>query len=156
MILIHVQISGQDVVGFWKSVNPDKGFTTSILAVYEYKNKIYGQLIVTYDEKTGSLIDTYDAPAQKASHVKGEPFLVKICLFWGLEKKGDRYKAGTVLDPRTGMKFACELWTSGGLLVIRGLVGPFGMNEFFHPASASDFPSGFAVPALTAFVPVLP
>jgi uncharacterized protein (DUF2147 family) len=156
ILMIQEGIFAQDVVGYWKSVNAEKGFTTSVVAVYEYQGKIYGQLVVTYDEKTGTLIDTVYAPVQKAGTVKDKPFLVKICIFWNLEKKGTKYKGGTVLDPRTGMTFACELWVNTGLLMIRGLVGPFGMNEIFYPAGDADFPPGFDKPPLSSLIPVLP
>lgn len=146
----------QDVCGFWKTVDKKRGFTTSVIAVYEYEGKIYGQVIIGNDEKTGALIDTFYDPVQVAEKLKSKPFLERINIFWGLEPRGEKYGGGTVFDPRTGWRFACELWTEDGFLVLRGLIGPFGKNVLFHPAVDADFPPGFLVPDLGSFVPVVP
>ena len=42
-----------------------------------------------------------------------------------LSPDGDRYKAGTILDPEDGKVYKAELWIEDGKLKVRGYLGPF-------------------------------
>jgi len=139
----------EEAVGFWKTVDKGKGFTTSVIAVYIREDCLVGRIIVSNDEHTGEFIETYEAPMQRVSKLKENPFLLRINLFWGLKRTENRWVGGKVFDPRSGNTYRCEVWVEKGVLILRGQVGPFGLNNRFYPALAEDFPSGFVPPDLS-------
>ena len=133
----------QDAVGFWKTVDRGKGFTTSVIAVYIREDCLEGRIIISYDEHTGAFIEAFQAPKQRVSKLKENPYLLGINLFWGLKRAENRWVGGKVFDPRSGNTFRCEVWVEKDVLVLRGQVGPFGLNNRFYPALEEDFPPGF-------------
>jgi uncharacterized protein (DUF2147 family) len=42
-----------------------------------------------------------------------------------LQKSGNEYIGGTVLDPEEGKVYRCKIWLEGNTLKLRGYVGPF-------------------------------
>jgi uncharacterized protein (DUF2147 family) len=42
-----------------------------------------------------------------------------------MEKSGDEYAAGNILDPEEGKVYKCKLWLEGTELKVRGYWGPF-------------------------------
>jgi len=146
----------QDAVGFWKTVDRGKGFTTSVIAVYIREDCLEGRIIVSYDEQTGAFIETFQAPKQRVSKLKGNPYLLGINLFWGLKRAENRWVGGKVLDPRSGNTFRCEVWVEKDVLVLRGQVGPFGLSNRFYPALKEDFPPDFILPNLTSIESIIP
>lgn len=39
-----------------------------------------------------------------------------------LEKKGNEFKGGDILDPKNGKIYDCKLWVENGVLKVRGYV----------------------------------
>jgi len=143
-------------VGFWKTVDSQKGFTTSVIAVYTVDDLLYGRIIISNDEKTGELIETFYNLGQRISKLKSNPYLLGVNLFWGLHRGTDRWTGGRVLDPRTGNTYSCQIWVDSNGLVLRGKVGPFGLNNRFYPTQDADFPPGFIKPDLSQMQPCIP
>jgi uncharacterized protein (DUF2147 family) len=146
----------QDAVGFWKTVDRGKGFTTSVIAVYIREDCLVGRIIVSNDEHNGAFIETFHAPMQRISKLKGNPYLLGINLFWGLKRAENRWVGGKVFDPRSGNTFRCEVWVDKDVLILRGQVGPFGLNNRFYPALEEDFPPEFILPDLASMESIIP
>ena len=145
-----------EAIGFWKTVDSRKHFTTSIMAVYTYEEMLYGRIIVSFDEKSGALLETHHNAQQQIETVPGRPKLLEVDLFWNLRWEQDRYKGGTVLDPRSGRSFACESYVKDQTFILRGKIGPFGMNSVFYRALPEDFPAGYTPPDVQQMRPKLP
>jgi hypothetical protein len=142
--------------GYWKIVDRREGFTQTIVAVYEYDDALYGRNIVNFDESSGDLIDTIYQPSLRVPNIAGTPFLTETSLFWGLEREGSRWKHGKILDPRSGRIYSCELRIRDETLILRGKWGPFFRNQPLYPATADDYPAGFALPDTRGWVPKIP
>ncbi len=149
-------IGERNVVGFWKTIDDKENFTTSIIVSYIYKNKLYGKVIVSFDEKSGEYIESYLNPSIIAHKVEGKPLLLDIDIFYDLSFDGEKYSGGHVLDPRSGKTYKAEVWTNEDGLILRGKFGPFGMNNLFLPAGAKDFPAFVKVPNISSFTPYIP
>lgn len=149
-------ISSTEVVGFWKTVDSHKGFTTSVIAVYACDQTVYGRVIVSYDEKTGELLETMYDPQKFVEKLSHPQRLLDINIFWNLHLAKNRWKGGRVFDPRSGNTFNCELWVQDEELILRGMVGPFGVNNTFLAAESGDFPTGFVPPPLDTLKPCIP
>jgi len=146
----------EDAIGFWKTVDEKANFTTSIMAVYRYEDKLYGRVIVSYDEKTGALLETHRNPYQRIETIPSRPLLLAVDIFWDLGREKERWRNGYVLDPRSGRRYTCDCWVKDKTLILRGRFGPFGLNSIFFPAETQDFPPGYTPPDLDHMTPNIP
>ena len=147
---------GEDVVGIWKQIDDETGKPQSLVAIYEYQNKYYGRIIATYDSEGQKIQDTIYKPIKKAPGVIGHPFFSGLDFIWDLEKNGNRYLGGKILDPQAGKKYDAEMWLEDGHLMIRGEVLFIGKTQKWNPAEEKDFPPDFKEPDLSKMVPVIP
>lgn len=145
-----------DAIGFWKTVHPKEQFVTSVMVVYEHQGKLYGRIIVSYDEKDGRLLETWHHPRQNIEKLPGEQLLLATDIFWDLERDQNMWKAGRVLDPRTGHMYGCDVWVERDMLVLRGRFGPFGIRQIFLKAHPADMPPLIAFPDPGTFLPSPP
>ncbi len=147
---------GQEIAGFWKSVNDKSGKPECIIAIYKYEEKYYGRIIGSYDD-TGTMNDTIYDPKGRAPGVRGEPFYCGMDIIWNLSNKGkgSRYR-GKILDPKRGNIYTAELWIKNDNLIVRGQILFLGQNREWIPALDSDFPADFKKPNLTEFIPSIP
>lgn len=148
--------SGNEAVGFWKTLDSRNQFTTSIVAVYQYDENLYGRVIVSYDEKDGSLIDTWENPSLRVLRLKHQPLLTTVDLFGDLKKQNQRWVNGYILDPRSGRTYGVDAWVEDGKLVVRGKLGPFGMRQIFHPVEKWELPYGTTFPDVSLYYPINP
>ncbi len=148
--------SPDDAIGFWKTEDEKKGFTTSIMMVYRYNGRLFGRIVVSYDEKDGTLLETHEHPQQRITTIGTHPKLLEVDIFWNLERGEDKWLGGTVFDPRSGRTYACDCWVRDDKLVLRGKFGPFGLNSVFPKALPNDFPPGYIPPDPLVSVPNIP
>ncbi|NCB01225.1 MAG: DUF2147 domain-containing protein [Spirochaetia bacterium] len=148
-------VGERNIVGFWKTIDEKKGFITSIMMTYMYQGKLYGRVIVSFDEKSGEFVESYMNPTVVASKVKGTPLLLDIDIFYNLVLDEEKYVDGMVIDPRSGKSYHAEAWTTKEGFILRGKFGPFGMNNLFLPANRQDFPEGVEVPSFSSFTPYI-
>lgn len=145
----------EDITGFWKTINEETNKRQSVVAIYPYQNKYYGRLIVTFDNQ-GNLLDSTENQKERAKAVKGHPYYAGLDFIWDLEKEGDKYVNGIILDPEKGDEYAAEAWIEKGDLIVRGEILFLGKNQTWPKAEETDFPLGFKKPDLSKFVPVIP
>jgi uncharacterized protein (DUF2147 family) len=147
---------GDDVIGFWKTIDDETHKPQSIVGIYKNHNKFYGRIVATYDEAGQSIKETLDSPKERAPGVEGHPYYVGMDIIWDLHHDGEKFTKGKILDPEKGRVYDAEMWTKDGNLIVRGELFLFGKNETWLSASASDFPAGFKMPDLSALVPKIP
>lgn len=145
----------EDIKGFWKTISDETKKPQSLVAIYPYQNKYYGRLIATYDDQ-GKILDSIENPITKAPGVKGHPYYSGLDFIWDLEKEGDKYTNGIILDPQKGYEYSAEVWIENGDLVVRGELFFIGKNQVWPKATESDFPQGFKKPDLSKLVPKIP
>ena len=148
-------LTAGNIGGFWKTIN-EEGIAQSIIAVYPYQGLYYGRLIATFDESGKNQIeDSIYKPIKRAPGVAGDPYYCGLDIIWNLKLSGSKYK-GKILDPQKGDIYNAELWEEGGKLFVRGKYLIFGRNQIWLPVQDSDLPSGFTLPDVATFVPVIP
>lgn len=154
-LLISSTLLGQDIIGFWKTINDKTGKPESIIAIYEYQQKYFGRLVATLKEN-GEIQDTMDDPKVKAPGVEGNPYYSGMDIIWNVKKEGSKYTDGKILDPEKGKIYNVEMWPSKKNLIVRGEIWIFGVNQQWIPAADNDFSGPFKKPDLTTFVPEIP
>ena len=151
--------AGEMVEGFWKIIDDETGRQRSIIALYQYQDKLYGRLVITFDENE-KVKNTIYAPQERAVALPEQPYFAGLDIVWELVKDGakERWHKGKILDPKKGKVYSSVIhWDEAKQhLVVRGKIGPFGRNQYWLRVQDNEFPEGFEIPDTTTWVPEIP
>ena len=120
-----------NVEGFWTTIDDNTGEAKSVVQVYKHNGKVYGRVVELLLNKTAT------------AKIPGNPSTLGLDIIWDLEKDGDEYNGGKVLDPEKGSVYRCSMWRDGDTLKMRGKLGIFfrtqtwKKNTTFKPASSA-------------------
>ncbi|MFD2827490.1 DUF2147 domain-containing protein [Leeuwenhoekiella polynyae] len=108
----------QDVTGKWKTIDDETGEAKSIVEIYRQDGKVYGKIaeILNKDRQDAKCVD---CPGSD----KGKP-IQDLVIIKGLEKDGDEYNDGKILDPQSGKLYKCLIELENpDKLKVRGYIG---------------------------------
>lgn len=149
-----------DVVGLWKTIDDETGVAKAVIAIYEYQGKIFGRVICSYDDEGKTIDDDMYQQKERSPFLVGDPAFNGLDIIWDLEKRGDKYAKGKIMDPGDKEKkpriYDSEMWREGDTLTVRGKILFIGRNQTWHLFNPADFPPGFEVPDYKNFVPTIP
>ncbi len=136
-----------DVFGMWKTIDDETGKAKSVILVYQYQEKLYGRIVMTFDDNERPK-DTWDNPRARAEEMPDKPYYSGLDMIWDMKPKGDTWAKGKICDPAKGKVYGCEIRYDAdtGELVVRGKIGPFGRNQFWKKVTPTDLPAGFTLP----------
>ncbi|MBW1296577.1 DUF2147 domain-containing protein [Aquimarina litoralis] len=104
-ILLTGIVNAQDgIIGKWKTIDDNTGEARSIVEIYKKGNQIYG--------KIDRILKEADR-GQLCTECEGEDYnkpIEGMVIIKGLEKDGDEYEDGTILDPENGKVYKCKIW----------------------------------------------
>lgn len=121
LIFFCFSLSAQEVTGEWKNFNKE-GKANSIIKVFEKDGKIYGKVERILKEEDRDRVCTKCEGELKNEPVEG------MLIMKGLEKDGDEYSGGTIVNPKTGKKYRCKIWldeNNPDILKVRGYLAFF-------------------------------
>ena len=128
-VLGGLMLNAQEVTGKWKTIDDNTGKARSIIDIYEDEGKIYGKITDLIDpEKDDPLCDQCSGE-DKDQPIKG------LVIIKGLEKDGDEYNSGKILDPESGKLYKCYITLEEeDILKVRGYVGfsLLGRTQYWH------------------------
>jgi uncharacterized protein (DUF2147 family) len=108
-------------VGRWKTIDDVTGDAKSVVNIWEENGKLFGRIqkIVTPDPH-----DLNPKCEDCKGEQKGKP-VIGLRILWDLQKDGDGWSGGTILDPETGKTYKCllSLEDGGKKLKVRGFIG---------------------------------
>ncbi len=120
VLMISMSINAQnEVLGKWKTIDDNTGKPRSIVEIYKNGDKIFGKIERILDEaERGNLCEEckggdYNKPIEGMVIIKG------------LEKDGNEYEDGTILDPENGKVYRCKIWVDEDnpkVLNVRGYI----------------------------------
>ena len=110
-----------NITGYWTTIDDETKEAKSVVQIYEHKGKIYGRVV-----------ELLQNPGAKAK-IKGNPAIKGMTIIWNLEKDGDTYSGGEILDPQKGKVYGCEIWREGKNLIVRGKIAFLGRNQTWQP-----------------------
>ncbi len=119
------------ITGLWKTIDDETGDEKSIVKLYEEDGKYFGRIVKLFrkaGEEQNPVCD--ECPADDPR--KDQP-LIGMEIIKNLEKSGDVYKGGTILDPGKGKIYKCKLWLEEGKLQVRGYVAFFFRTQTWLP-----------------------
>jgi uncharacterized protein (DUF2147 family) len=108
-------------VGRWKTIDDLTGKAKSVVLIWEQGGKLFGRIQKLVDPDPKDPNPTCDGCAGAQ---KGKP-VVGLQILWDLQKNGDGWSGGTILDPATGKTYKCLLSVEDGgtKLKVRGFIG---------------------------------
>lgn len=128
----------QSPVGYWKTIDDDGETAKSIVQIYEQEGELYGKVVKILNaseeaerNEEGQIICTACDGDQKNKPVEG------LVIIEGLEKDGDEWKGGTIMDPAKGKTYKAKMkLNDDGTLDVRGYVGFsfIGRTQTWQPA----------------------
>lgn len=121
LILSATFAFANDVVGFWTTIDDETKEAKSIVQIYEYEGKIYGRVVDILKDKNAT------------AKLPGSPKIIGLDIIWNLEKDGNEFNGGKILDPQKGKVYGCAVWRSGENLIVRGKIAFFGRNQTWLP-----------------------
>ena len=106
--------STEALTGSWKTKDDETGETKSIVEIYEQDGKYFGRV--------ASLMKNKDARCTECSGKKKDQPIVGLLIIEDLEKNGDHWSGGTILDPKKGSTYKLSAWfeEDPNTLYIRG------------------------------------
>jgi len=128
LLLTVTTLSAQSVFGKWKTIDDNSGEAKSFVEIYEQDGKVYGKIIEIFNKEREDALCTECEGADKDKPIKGMVFIR------GLEKDGDEYNDGKIIDPETGTMYKCYIeLEEPNKLKVRGYVGlaMFGRTQYW-------------------------
>ncbi len=110
-----------NITGYWTTIDDETKEAKSVVQIYEHQGKYYGRVV-----------ELLKNPGAKAK-IKGNPSILGLTIIWNLEKDGDTYSGGKILDPQKGSVYGCEIWREGKKLIVRGKIAFLGRNQTWLP-----------------------
>ncbi|MDX1762598.1 MAG: DUF2147 domain-containing protein [Christiangramia sp.] len=130
LIATLFQVQAQSVLGKWENRN-EEGRVNSIIKVYEKDDMIYGKVDRIMKEEDRDRVCTRCEGDLKNVPIEG------MELMKGLEKDGEEYVGGTIVDPKTGKEYRCKIWLdeeNPDVLKVRGYISLFYKTKEWHRA----------------------
>ncbi|MBE99574.1 MULTISPECIES: DUF2147 domain-containing protein [Flavobacterium] len=110
--------AAQGVIGKWKTIDDETGEAKSIVEIYEQNGKIYGKVVEILNPAKKNAKCTKCEGSDKDKPILG------LVIIRGLEKDGDEYTDGDILDPNKGKLYSCTIKLEGkDKLNVRGYLG---------------------------------
>ncbi|MGB3775321.1 MAG: DUF2147 domain-containing protein [Leeuwenhoekiella sp.] len=111
-------LMAQDVTGKWKTIDDETGEAKSIVDIYKEDGKVYGKIVELINPKKKNATCTECTGKDKDKPLNG------LMIIRGLEKDGDEYSDGKILDPISGKLYKCYIaLEDADRLKVRGYIG---------------------------------
>ena len=105
------------VVGLWKNTEPNK---VTFIRTYEEGGKLHGKVERVMKNDT----EDKDAKCSKCKDENKDKPMAGLRLIWDMQKDGDKWTGGKLLDPESGRVVNCKLETADGgkKLMVKGSI----------------------------------
>jgi uncharacterized protein (DUF2147 family) len=128
VLLTLTTLPAQSVLGKWKTIDDNTDEAKSIVEIYEEDGKIYGKIKEIFNK------DRRDAICTECEGADKDKPVLSMVIIRDLEKDGDEYSGGKVLDPENGTFYKCYIeLEEPNKLKVRGYVGfsMFGRTQYW-------------------------
>lgn len=114
------------VLGAWKTIDDETGKPKSIVTLFERDGKLYGKV-----DKL--LLKPQDTVCDKCEGKLKNQLVVGMEILTDMQRDGDEYSGGEILDPAKGKVYRCKLWLENNqTLNVRGYIGFLFRTQQWH------------------------
>ncbi len=134
LLFVSLFVSGQSIVGKWKTIDDNSGKPRSVVEIYEQGDKFFGKVLKTYPEPGEDPDPICD---ECEDHRKDQKIIgMEIITDMRYDQKDNEYRKGEILDPENGNIYDCKLWVDEeGNLRVRGYLLFFYRTQTWLPYS---------------------
>ncbi len=132
MLILPLGLLSQSITGKWITVDDETGREKSVVEIFERNGKYFGKVISLFpgpDVEPDPVCD--ECPEDQPRHNNKK---IGMEIIKNLERSGDEYSGGTILDPANGRIYRCRLWVERDELNVRGYWGPFFRTQTWQRA----------------------
>jgi uncharacterized protein (DUF2147 family) len=117
ILLISANSFGQTILGQWETTDDKTGEKKALIEIYQKGDQYFAKIVDSYISEEGKLCDRCKG-SKKNQPIEG------LVIIEGLEKDGDEFNGGTILDPENGKTYKCYLeLVDKSKLKVRGYLG---------------------------------
>lgn len=117
ILLISATSFGQTILGQWETTDDKTGEKKALIEIYQKGDQYFAKIVDSYISEEGKLCDRCKG-SKKNQPIEG------LVIIEGLEKDGDEFNGGTILDPENGKTYKCYLeLVNKSKLKVRGYLG---------------------------------
>jgi uncharacterized protein (DUF2147 family) len=130
-LIITASINAQNIFGKWHSTNENTGEVDSVIEVYKKDGKAFAKVVDIKDAARK------DAVCEKCEDENKNRPILGLNILTGLEKDGEEWSGGNILDPRNGKIYKCYIkLIKPNKLKLRGYIGLalFGKTAYWERA----------------------
>ncbi|HOP49883.1 MAG TPA: DUF2147 domain-containing protein [Ignavibacteriales bacterium] len=132
IIIISVVVFSQDgIFRKWKTIDDETGKPKSIVEIYEKNGKIFGKIVDLFREPN----EDQDPICTKCEDFRKNQKIRGMVIITNLQKNGDVYEGGEILDPKKGKIYKCKIWLENGVLKVRGYWGFIYRTQTWYPVN---------------------
>lgn len=132
LLFVALQAFSQSTIyGQWKTIDDKTGEAKSIVEINERSGKAFGKVIKIYDPTKQDITCSECANDDSRKNQK----ILGMEILRNMEKKGDEWTNGKILDPNSGSEYKCTMWLENGKLHVRGYIGfsLIGRTQIWEP-----------------------
>lgn len=116
MLCMHPAQS-QTIIGQWETYDDKTKEKKALIELYEQNQKYFAKIIATYTGNTNAI-------CKECKGAKKNKPIIGLVIIENLEKDGDEFNNGTILDPENGKTYDCYVTLeSANKLKVRGFLG---------------------------------
>ena len=128
--LVCFSIQAQDsIYGKWKTIDDATGKPRAVVEIYQKDGKAYGKIIRLFRSPE----QDQDPICDKCNGVEHNKKVIGLEILKAMEKDGDEWEDGTILDTESGKVYDCKLWLEDGKLMVRGYIAFFFRTQEWLP-----------------------
>lgn len=117
LCLTFLATNAQTVFGKWKTKD-ENGKVESVIEIYKQNGKAYAKIVEITDPTRRDNVCTECKGSKKNKPILG------MVIMNGLEKDGDEWNDGKILDPKSGKEYSCYIkLINKNKLKLRGYIG---------------------------------
>lgn len=128
VLLVSFSVTAQDIFGKWKTVDDETGEEKSVVEIYERNGKVFGKVVEIFD------VSKQDGLCQDCEGEDSNKPVLGLEIIRDMEKEGEYYKNGTVLDPQDGKIYKLRLSLdedNSDILMVRGYISFFYSTQYW-------------------------
>jgi uncharacterized protein (DUF2147 family) len=114
-------LCAQDIAGRWTTIDDESGKPRSVVEITVNGDKATGRIIRLFRSPN----EEQDPSCTKCTDDRKGRKVIGLEIIRAMEKDGDEWEDGTILDPENGKIYDCKLWVENGELKVRGYVAFF-------------------------------
>lgn len=120
MLPVFLSAQRTEIFGKWKTIDDETGKAKSIVEIYKKGDKAYGKIIKLFRETSENQDPICDKCDPKDDRYNQK--IIGLEIIRDMEKDDSEWEDGTILDPKKGSTYDCELWVENGKLNVRGYI----------------------------------